>query len=360
MNVEGELVIRLDTRGGHVTALTSRAARPRVGPTLFVGRRAAEIAPLARSLFSVCGRSQAIAAHAALEAIEAGAPDGAEAAPRARAVALESLQEHAGKIFVVTPRLLGREPDVVPLAEVRRAIAASATDMLAAWARRALFEPAAFLAIADPDALHAWSRAAGTPAAALCAAALSSDPSLGASETPLLPRVSPAWLEALAAEIDARDDFDAAPALQGRARETGALARTASHPLVDTAVRAWGRGVGARLVARLVETAQLLVELEGGNTAPSRFGGARTGQGTGLGWAETARGLVVHRVALAGDRVASYRIVAPTEWNFHPDGAFVEGARGLEGSAAAIDAGVHRLVASLDPCVGVRYEACHA
>jgi Ni,Fe-hydrogenase I large subunit len=79
-----------------------------------------------------------------------------------------------------------------------------------------------------------------------------------------------------------------------------------------------------------------------------------------VGWAETARGLVVHRVRLNGDRVAGYRIVAPTEWNFHPEGAFAQGARRIEGEARAIEAKVQRLVASLDPCVGVRYEARHA
>ena len=79
-----------------------------------------------------------------------------------------------------------------------------------------------------------------------------------------------------------------------------------------------------------------------------------------MGWAETARGLVTHRVAIEGERVARYRIVAPTEWNFHPEGAFAQGARGLHGDSTAIEGRVRRLVASLDPCVAVRYEARHA
>ena len=35
---------------------------------------------------------------------------------------------------------------------------------------------------------------------------------------------------------------------------------------------------------------------------------------------ETARGLLMHEIALDGERIADYCIVAPTEWNFHPQG----------------------------------------
>ena len=354
MSVEGELVVRVDTRAGRVTAVSARPVRPRVGRALFVGRRAAEVPALARSIFSVCGRSQAIAARAAIEAIDGVRADEAGTAMRERAVALETLQEHAWKIFVDTPRLLGREPEIALLAQVRRAIAAD--ESLLDWSRRALFEPAAFLGIADEAGLRAWMGEAATPGATLCAAALSVDPALGASEVDLLPRADNAWVAGpLAAQIDACEDFEAVPALEGRACETGAIARTASHPLVAAAIHAWGRGVGARLVARLAEMAQLLLDWPTG-----RFGAAATGQGMGVGWAETARGLVVHRVALEGGRVSSYRIVAPTEWNFHPEGAFAKAARRLEGDRDAIDAAVQRLIASLDPCVGVRYEARHA
>jgi coenzyme F420-reducing hydrogenase alpha subunit len=72
--------------------------------------------------------------------------------------------------------------------------------------------------------------------------------------------------------------------------------------------------------------------------------------GDGLGRIEAARGCLVHRVELREGRVARYQILAPTEWNFHPDGALV---RGLAGRAAGDDAAwrARLLVAALDPCV---------
>ena len=112
-----------------------------------------------------------------------------------------------------------------------------------------------------------------------------------------------------------------------------------------------------RLAARLLDS----IEPAGGSTRPLDFGAAATGADAAIAWVQTARGLLVHRVRLAGDRIAGYRIVAPTEWNFHPRGAFASGASGLDASdASALEADVRRLVASLDPCVGVRYEAAHA
>jgi Ni,Fe-hydrogenase I large subunit len=129
----------------------------------------------------------------------------------------------------------------------------------------------------------------------------------------------------------------------------------AGHPLVAATVTQWGKGVGARLAARLVELAAAL------GMADGRHGAKRLGDGAGLSWVETPRGLLLHRVVLEGERIAAYRIVAPTEWNFHPSGAFSRGAVGIPaGHAGRLEQDVRWLVASLDPCVGVRFEAAHA
>jgi len=77
------------------------------------------------------------------------------------------------------------------------------------------------------------------------------------------------------------------------------------------------------------------------------------GGGIGVAQVEAARGRLVHAVEMSGERVARYRILAPTEWTFHPEGA---AARGLEQIAAR--GGEHRLtlarlfMTAVDPCVG--------
>jgi coenzyme F420-reducing hydrogenase alpha subunit len=77
------------------------------------------------------------------------------------------------------------------------------------------------------------------------------------------------------------------------------------------------------------------------------------GDGAGVAQIEAARGRLVHAVRMDAGRVGAYRILAPTEWNFHPRGA---AARGLERIArsACEDAGAlaRLFVTAVDPCVG--------
>ena len=47
---------------------------------------------------------------------------------------------------------------------------------------------------------------------------------------------------------------------------------------------------------------------------------------------ETARGLLLHAVEIDGARVLSYRIIAPTEWNFHAQGAAMRGLASIAAS----------------------------
>ncbi len=146
--------------------------------------------------------------------------------------------------------------------------------------------------------------------------------------------------------------------------ETGALARVRSEPLVAAVQGRFGNAVGTRIVARLAELAMLIQELTGSEPrpeAPPRIQRIPLGDGEGLAAVETARGLLLHRARLREERVVDYQIVAPTEWNFHPDGALPRGLEGIE-----LDDERHLLSAArlavhaLDPCVGSRIEVGHA
>jgi len=369
MAIEGELVVRIETGDGRVRRAQARSERPRVAGRLFAGRDAREAGALAGALFAICGRSQAIAADAAVEAARGDRVSAECRAARDARIAAETIQEHAWRLLVDWPKLAGRAPQVEALARGRRALAplleagdrddpAHARGEAVAWARDAVFgcSPAAFLAIDSIEAFRAWTRSAGTPAAGVAAQVLDEHAALGATDVAFLPAGGDAWVaESLAPAIDADADFDDVPSWQAQARETGAIARVAGHPLVAAAIATWGRGVGARLVARLVEMAAAL-EASGGRHGAVKLEGASS-----VSWVDTARGLLVHRVRLAGERIAAYRIVAPTEWNFHPAGAFTRAAMTLAADdGARLEREVRWLVASLDPCVGVRYEAGHA
>jgi len=78
-------------------------------------------------------------------------------------------------------------------------------------------------------------------------------------------------------------------------------------------------------------------------------GAIRLAQGQALGWCEMARGLLLHWVQLdeAGG-VLDYRVLAPTEWNFHPQGALAQAVAALAPNDRTT---ATMLAAAFDPCV---------
>lgn len=68
-----------------------------------------------------------------------------------------------------------------------------------------------------------------------------------------------------------------------------------------------------------------------------------------------ARGLLVHQVEVdpEAQRVLACRVVAPTEWNFHPQGEVAQRLARLDPELpdCAIARRVNLLVAAFDPCV---------
>jgi Ni,Fe-hydrogenase I large subunit len=61
---------------------------------------------------------------------------------------------------------------------------------------------------------------------------------------------------------------------------------------------------------------------------------------------------LIHRLVLRQGRVYDYRIVAPTEWNFHPDGVLAQGLLQLRTSDVdSLRRQAHWLTQAVDPCV---------
>jgi Ni,Fe-hydrogenase I large subunit len=183
-------------------------------------------------------------------------------------------------------------------------------------------------------------------------------PRHGAGRVPLLPRFDGEAAPRIVAALDADADFERQPTFDGQPAETGAVARLARQPLVAALADAFGRSTLVRFAARLSELARIAC---GDAPAAPLAGSLRLGACRGLGWVETARGLLVHAAEIAAGAVRRYRIVAPTEWNFHPRGALT---RSVEGVAASSETELERLVRiaveSLDPCVAHRVEVARA
>jgi hypothetical protein len=181
------------------------------------------------------------------------------------------------------------------------------------------------------------------------------------------------------------DQFIAAPQLGAAPCEVTPLVREAQRPgLVIDLVGAHGNGLLPRLGALIVELARAACEIEArladrrpspeiGLTRPNAPGAlarvpappadtdaAAPTSGLGLGLADAARGLLLHWVQTQDAAVSHYRILAPTEWNFHPRGTV---AKGLEEMVRHLSdrVGLEELerrarlhITAVDPCVAYR------
>lgn len=319
------------------------------------GLPVAQAIRLLSTLFAICGTAQAAAGLAAVEAAEAIETAPAQRAARMLLVLAETGREHAFRMVVGWPEWFGGialRPEA--MIEAIRALGRIGRGLypFGDWAR-----PGGGRLAPDPgileEAIDAFEHLAGEIGSWAEDAAVRVETAglagFGASAVALMPDLDAGELAAAMAKDPG---FAARPSWQGRVFETGPLARMAGHPRVAATLARHGNGILARLVARIAEFSELAPRMrslaEGLAPDPGAAPPARDG-GSGAAALQAARGLLVHRVEVAEGRIAGYGILAPTEWNFHPDGPLVQGLVGLP--AAEIDRRAAILATALDPCV---------
>lgn len=355
MIAEGKLELDLAWDGQRIAAAKVRSTRPVFACRVLEGRAVEEALRLVPMLFSVCGRAQAVAAAAAADAARGIEADVQTREERERAIAAECLHEYVWRLFIDLPALLGEAARPGELADLRRrmpAVAGEAEWLDIAADAEELIEQRVFglrardwLAL-DEARFARWVDDAALPSARMLAKLRGFR--FGAPRA-FLPWVDEAALrDEIAPALAANATFAAKPAWCGRPAETGAASRQRLQPRIARELAF--NGLSARLLARLTELAALPAQLR--RPLAQGVRSVYVGEGVGLAAVETARGTLVHCVALEGERVVRYTIVAPTEWNFHPQGAF---ARGLAGAAARDENEARQVAAllahALDPCV---------
>ncbi len=307
--------LRLGVRGDSVSSATVVSERPEVS-RLLCGRNADAAVTLIPMIFAVCGKAQGMAATLALAAAR-----GVDAAPcLSPLIETEVMREHLWHLMLDLPPLLGLES--------QRALFVQTHQALAAGDKKAVLT-----VLGNPF----WNEL------------------LSALDTQTEPEVLAGSVGALLPVMSAQQSITTWPRLstemagrplwQGLPAETGAFARSNGQNPGNAGafavrwhsryaeVRLWAAG-GAKVGA--------------GGTASA----ASVAPGIGRALVETARGLLMHEITLQGDTVTDYRIVAPTEWNFHPDGVITEWLRGHRAADRRVLAGfVAAAVAVLDPCV---------
>jgi coenzyme F420-reducing hydrogenase alpha subunit len=356
MIAEGKLEFEIAWDGKRIAGVAIRSTRPVTASRVLEGKPVEDVLRQVPLLFSVCGRAQGVAAATAAEAARGLRAGEAIRLARERAIAGECLQEYCWRMLIDLPALLGEAARPGELADLRRRIAAADEEFK--WGdvataaeellERAVYDmpPSAWQKL-RPAALEGWIERGESPTPRLLARLRRLR--LG-GEFGLLPWLAETDLPALAERIESEPKFVQRPTWQGRPAETGALARQLAHPAIEREIAQHGATASARMLARLLELAQLPEQLREARASGIRSAAPRPG--TGIAAVETARGTLLHWVELKDGRVARLRIVAPTEWNFHPKGAFVRGLTGCPVKSEIEARGAAGLLAhALDPCV---------
>ncbi len=375
---EGIIRIELSANAGKGTARIENA-RPLGIASRFSGKKPAEVANLVPLVFSICRAAQSAACAEAIENALGNAASARVKAIRSLLVLAETAREHTLQVLHSWPHCVHAPGPALASASIKRLLTldrelsksvqdASAIDTarldhaiseLTAILGEAVFGevPQEWLSRRDANELAFWARRNETLAQTIFEYLVQTGMAdAGAAEMAPLPAMKPEDLQKVLLG-EHPDAFVAQPVWDGRPRETTPLSRLAAHPLIVSVKERYGYGLLARLTACLAELAEIpermrtlaasLASAEHHVEAPAR------NSGTGLGFAEAARGRLVHAVWIVDGTVQRYRILAPTEWNFHPQGAAAQGLANIALSPATRRETLARLfITAVDPCVG--------
>ncbi len=354
----GEMLLRPGAPAGAAI----HSSRPELVPRLTTGRAAAELPALLGAVFTLCSHAHRWTAERAIAQAQAqaGAPgqgsNVTEADRQAHRVA--TVREQLLRLGHDWPRLLPGAAGHTHLLQgcplwAREGSDAQRLVQLPEWlAKRWLgCTPAAWLQAyetAPAEGPACWAQAGQGALAAMLQAQRAACQALPAAGPVLNLLTDPSrHMPALAAHMAGAAHFCAQPQWLGNVPDTGPWTRI-NDPHPRTVLTAWDR-----LVARVVDLLRLAAP-DGARWLQA--GALALAPGEGMAWTEMARGLLVHWVRLEGaafERVAAYRVLAPTEWNFHPQGVLARALQALPSGPAAHDAAA-RLAVSFDPCVRFR------
>ncbi len=382
MGVEGRLKIDIYRDGTKIDRVGVSSGRPVRISELFIGKSttgALEGIPL---IFSICAMAQLSAGVSALEMAEGVEESEDTHNARQMIVMVESIKEHLLRIAIDWPQYIfgslaaidmkavmglpaamrgalftsGDAFQTGAMAQADESLVRSIMAELEEFLKNEIFgeDIADWRHRTDFATLKDWAESAGTiPARLIRSVIMRGWEGAGRCEVNFLPQIENEDMLARLLRDDA-GKFVSQPLWNGVPCETGVLSRQAGKPLVKALINHCGTGLLTRLCARLCELAYLpsdiLALLAGGGESAKPF---RHGRGFGLAQIEAARGRLVHMVHVEGGMVEKYRILAPTEWNFHPSGPVVNSLARLDAASDEdLKMQAELLVNAIDPCIG--------
>ncbi len=383
MNIEGQLKIDIYPHIGRDNRVDICSSRPLQAAQIFEGKSPKQVLATLPLLYSVCGIAQATAATRAFTQLLGSRETSSVDIARTLLVAMETAREHLWRILLDWPQMLGETVNaerVIPIQSLLQALRTALfaetpsfclhsklelegevinelIDTLARVVGELVFnEPLAqWLELDDLTSLNRWAAQSSSIAAKMLWRIISDDwQAVGRCTIAPLPMLSEVQLHQRLGRVDAQQ-FIAEPTWEQQCWETTSLARQTEHPLIASLRSEYGNGLLTRVTARLVELATLPEKMRGiaARLASPQPVTDNLSDKIAIGQVEAARGRLVHRVILVDGWVSRYQILAPTEWNFHPEGAVSCGLAKLQTSdKTVLQRQAAMLIHAVDPCVG--------
>lgn len=402
MRFDGQIDIRLQCQGtlrdSRVCAVTVESSRQTQTAALLSGRTVPEALQLIGMVFGICGNAQSVAAVRTLEAAMGVKPDPDTDQVRQAVTDIETLREHLWRILLGWPAHTESTPDHATLAQVlsSKQQVEQALGGLEHWLSpgatpRALDQTGIIACLEELQTLietrvlgvscEEWLMLASledlivlieqhpedaTPAVRLLRRIIAREWTHSCfSPMQVLPSIHFGNASELIKHMQ-DPDYIARPQWHQRPCESTSYSRS-RVPLTQALRRQSGSALLVRATALLSEVALLTLRL-------TRFFASRplwdaaypqvetafvASPGQALGQVCAARGQLFHwaSVSTAGSadgkpHISEYRILAPTEWNFHPAGVIPQALAGLAGHADDIRQQAALLIELVDPCVG--------
>lgn len=383
MDIESKLYISLNLRAAPDKRVIIHSTRAVQACQVFQGKSVNDTLTLLPLLFSICGTAQAFAGVLACEQAKSITVSEDIARIREALLTMETLREHLWRLFLDWPQFISESADKASMAEmiaIQKAfqqvliqdkkifvlnpdVLSVDIPMVSAIVRRLhrLLEQHVFgqsialwLTMDSIEKLEHWAGQSTTVSAKLIHQIITTNGSdTGSTEVNELPALNNQQLWSLL-----QDEKNLKrPQWQGECCETSSFTRVKS-PLVNKLKKVYANGLLVRVVARLTEIAQLsrqLMQEKGSTSFETQATQATIAQNgnlqTGIGQVAAARGQLIHQVLINNDKLEQYRILAPTEWNFHPEGVVAGALSQLEGSTQRVEQQARMIINSIDPCV---------
>ncbi len=304
-------------------------ARPNVAQKMLVGQSPQHAIERISQLMTICQHAQTAAAKLAL---------GKQLCSKEiKSIAYENIEQGFWRLVIDLPNTLGIKFPLDNFIELRKAIAKQNHDNITMFAQQLFiqlcqYNSQKFAELTTEQFLH-WLEVANSPMSSALKQIKPDNLLNTNSNKKYNPMLSSIPDEALLKEINEsllnQECFHHIPHINGKSHETGSLSTLLSHPLAPLFA---DMGIAGRIASRLLYIAQKINELKHNNAKAAIFGTYSTQahkqnntQGEGqLAWVQTARGLLIHLANIQQGKISQYSIIAPTEWNFHPEGSLTK------------------------------------